>query len=290
MTLALRPPSRLLGAVAHGAGALAWDDLPVCGAAIGALVGGLLRVRRAHVEAAMERAGVADASAVAAGMYRSLATGLLELLWVMRRPEEARRRAVLGDDTAATLRGAMRGERGFVLAASHTGNWDLAACGLASRVPLLVVTKRLSMGSLDALWQSSRARMGVRLTGAAGALRRGRAMVEAGGAVAMMIDQVPARRRHAVRAVFLGAPAWVDRSPATLAARAGVPLVVGASRRDERGVQRLEVLEVVDPPRAAADAWIREATLRATAALDAFVRAHPTQWLWMHRRWKDPPA
>jgi hypothetical protein len=50
------------------------------------------------------------------------------------------------------------------------------------------------------------------------------------------------------------------------------------------------VLQVIAPPRRAARAWIAEATASATRALEGFVRAHPSQWLWMHRRWKQADA
>ncbi len=102
----------------------------------------------------------------------------------------------------------------------------------------------------------------------------------------MMIDQVPASPRHAVTVEFLGAKAHADRAAAALAAASGAPLVVAASRRDERGRQVLQVLDVLLPPHRATRAWIERATRDATSALEAFVRRHPSQWLWLHRRWK----
>jgi KDO2-lipid IV(A) lauroyltransferase len=106
----------------------------------------------------------------------------------------------------------------------------------------------------------------------------------------MMIDQVPASPRHAMVVEFLGRPALADRGPAILAAACGASLVVAASRRDRRGEHVLHVLDVLVPPKRGRGAWIDEATVVATRALDRFVRAHPDQWLWLHRRWKhlDP--
>jgi KDO2-lipid IV(A) lauroyltransferase len=157
---------------------------------------------------------------------------------------------------------------------------------------LTVVTKHLSVRWLDRFWQRTRARLGVRLVDAHGAMARGREALRRGGAVAMMIDQVPASPRHALACRFLGQMAAVDRAPAVLAAATGAPLVVAASRRAGDGSQVLHVLAVVQPPGGPhpaaprSRAWVDEATRAATAALDSFVREHPSQWLWMHRRWK----
>jgi len=283
-------------ALARAAGALPFSDLAVFGEALGALVGGALRVRRAHVEASMARAGVRAPSEAAAGMYAALGTSALELLWMAGARRDLG--ALVRFDASAREAIADARARGAVFGASHTGNWDLAACAVASspfgdaqgaRTPLLVVTKHLSVRFVDAFWQAARAGYGVSLAPAGGALARGRERIAAGGAVAMMIDQVPSRRAHAVETSFLGARAWADRAPATLAARTGAPLVVSASWRDARGVQEIVALETFAPPARASRAWIERATASATEALERFVLAHPTEWLWMHRRWKTPP-
>ncbi len=102
----------------------------------------------------------------------------------------------------------------------------------------------------------------------------------------MMIDQAPASRRHAIEVEFLGRPALVDRAPAVLAAATRVPLVAAASRRDARGNHVLHVLGVHLPPDRPNRRWVDQTTVAVTRSLDRFVREHPTQWLWLHRRWK----
>ena len=102
----------------------------------------------------------------------------------------------------------------------------------------------------------------------------------------MMIDQVPNDERHATRVDFLGAPALADRAPAVLSAHTGAPLVVSASRRGREGGHELLVLRVLEPPARASRKWIEAATAEATHALEGFVREHPSEWLWLHRRWR----
>jgi KDO2-lipid IV(A) lauroyltransferase len=104
----------------------------------------------------------------------------------------------------------------------------------------------------------------------------------------MLIDQVPADPSHGIPVTFLGQPALASRASAALAWRSGAPLLVVAARRDPSGVQALSVLDVLLPPPGADRAWIDEATRQATRALERFVLAHPTEWLWLHRRWRLP--
>jgi KDO2-lipid IV(A) lauroyltransferase len=289
----------ILRVLAALVGCLPWRALEGAGRALGWLAGSVLRIRRAHVEDAMAAAGVAAPPREARAMYAALGRSAFEFLWLARRGPEAVGRVAVDPSAAGAWRALLGRGRGVVIAASHTGNWDLAACAIARDVELLVVTKRLSSVAVDRFWQSARARQGVRLAEARGAMAAARAVLGRGGAVAMMIDQVPSSRRHAMEVEFLGRPALADRGPAAMAAASGAPLVVAAGRRADDGSQVLHVLAVLEPP---ADdrggisrrAWIAHATEEATRALDHFVRTYPSQWLWMHRRWRVdlriPPA
>ncbi|MDP9152164.1 MAG: lysophospholipid acyltransferase family protein [Myxococcota bacterium] len=287
-----------LRALAWLAGVVPRRAINVLGALLGWFVGSILRVRRDHVEAAMREAGIAFAPKEAAAMYRSLGASVWEFLRLSARGSEMTAGVAFEGFSRARWASALGYGRGVVVAASHTGNWDLVACAMARHVELLVITKRLSVRPLDSFWQSTRAAHGVLLADGPGALARARSVLARGGAVAMMIDQVPRPNAHAIEAIFLGRDAVVDRGPALLALACGAPLLVAASRRREAGDSAdhlVEVLDVLQPPSRQARgrrAWVDTATIAATQALENFVRAHPSQWLWLHRRWKrlDLPA
>ena len=186
----------------------------------------------------------------------------------------------LGDSFAAAI-GATAGKP-KVLFASHTGNWEAALSGVAHHLPLTAIVKRQSQGWAEQL--TRRRRRGLELVQPEGSVQRALGALGAGRAVVALGDQAPARRRGAVRDHFLGAPCWTDKSPALLAARARCPLWVVA-QYEIAGCTQVELLGSYEPRRATVGA----VTLAATAQLDAFVRAHPTDWLWLHRRWKDLP-
>jgi Kdo2-lipid IVA lauroyltransferase/acyltransferase len=280
---ALEPSGLTIARGAQRRFAPAWLD--GAAAVLAFVVGDLLRVRRSHVTAAMRRAGLADSESLARAMYRSLARGLWELVWLAFRP-----RRPLGDLVAldAELLRRVRGSdgRGAVIATAHTGNWDLLACAAAERAPLTVVTKHLSIGWLDRLWQGVRARRGVRLISAGSAARGALRALGRGELVAALVDQAPERQRATIVVDFLGAPARVDLAPALLALRARVPLISVFGWRRGDGRHSVELAGVFEPPARVSRAWA-EHTMRAVSAeLEALVLRHPEQWLWMHRRWK----
>jgi KDO2-lipid IV(A) lauroyltransferase len=220
-------------------------------------------------------------------MYRSLARGLVEVLWLAL---SGHRRRLQVDVPDGEIEAIVRSGRGAVVATAHTGNWDLAACAVAARAPLTVVTKRLSIGVLDRLWQGIRSARGVTLVQAGSASRNVARALRRGELVAMLIDQAPERERGVTRALFLGAPVWVDLAPALCALRSRVPLVIAFPRRTVQGGHVIDVHAVLRPPPRTDRRWAVEAMLEATRLLDAAVRRDPAQWLWMHRRWKDPPC
>jgi KDO2-lipid IV(A) lauroyltransferase len=64
--------------------------------------------------------------------------------------------------------------------------------------------------------------------------------------------------------------------------------VVVLGRREADGRHALGLGEVITPEELREKGGITRATERIAAALERFVRERPAQWLWLHRRWKEP--
>jgi KDO2-lipid IV(A) lauroyltransferase len=279
----------VLGAVAALVSRVPFRFLRALGSPLGWVVGSLLRVRRRHVEASLRRSGCPSPRSSARAMYASLGASVMELLWLARRPTAALSRVcALDRSSRRLLEDVLAKGRGVVLAASHTGNWELAACAMARELDLLVVVKPIATAGVDAFMTRARRAHGIGLAPPDGALLRARQVLDRRGCVAMLIDQVPGQESHGMELDFLGGRALADRAPASLAASAGAPLVVVAFRRAASGAHVIEVLRVAHPPERDRRAWVLRATREATLALDAFVRRYPSEWLWMHRRWHAP--
>lgn len=183
--------------------------------------------------------------------------------------------------------------RGVLLLTAHLGNWELGALAHGALVgPVHVVARPLDNPLIDRLIERQRSAHGNRVI----VKRRGaREILQAlrqNGTVGILADQ-NASPEEAVFIDFLGRTAAANRGLAQLALHSGAAVVpafawwdAGAKRHVVEYGPALEVIRTGDRQRDVA-----ENTRRFQGALEERVRAHPGQWLWMHRRWKTrPPA
>jgi KDO2-lipid IV(A) lauroyltransferase len=64
--------------------------------------------------------------------------------------------------------------------------------------------------------------------------------------------------------------------------------VVPYLSRREGGRHVFEVLRPLAPPPSGDRAWLAETAQALNDFLGDFIRRHPDQWMWSHRRWKTP--
>jgi KDO2-lipid IV(A) lauroyltransferase len=90
---------------------------------------------------------------------------------------------------------------------------------------------------------------------------------------------------------FFGIPASTTSGLARIALRTDAAVVPGFLSWDYgRKVYRLRFEPAVELVRSGhEEADVRENTARFTRVIEDYIRAHPDQWLWVHKRWKTRP-
>ncbi|HTT96454.1 MAG TPA: lysophospholipid acyltransferase family protein [Rhizomicrobium sp.] len=109
-------------------------------------------------------------------------------------------------------------------------------------------------------------------------------MLRRGLCILLLVDQ---KTEQGVMAPFFGRPAPTTPAPAALALKLGSTLLPASNERLGGARFRMTVHPPIEyTPTGDHDADVQALTEKINAAMEAAVRARPSQWLWIHRRWK----
>lgn len=179
--------------------------------------------------------------------------------------------------------------RGALCITGHIGCWELMAMFIASHYPLAVVGAAIYDPRLDELLVREREQAGYRtFSRTASGTRQILRWFREGGVLGILIDQDT--RVDGEFVDFFGQLAYTPAGPVVLAERTGVPIVPLAMRMNDDFTHTVEVrpeITLQKTGNARADRIANVA--KCSKAVEAFIRAHPTQWVWMHERWKTKP-
>ena len=223
--------------------------------------------------------------------FRHLGTVALEMAVAPGLGARLERLVDMSGESLTRLREAHARGKGVVCVTAHLGNWELLGARVArSGVPLSAVGKENVDPRLTRLIDRFRAHGGVRNVwrgqpGAAVAMLRA---LRRGELLAMLIDQDTNVQN--VFVPFFGRPAATPRAAADLVLRTGATPLVCLNHRGEDGVYRTSTEEVEVPRTGDDERDAVELTARFSARIEAGIRAHPEQWVWMHQRWKTKPC
>ena len=174
---------------------------------------------------------------------------------------------------------------GVVLVSLHLGNWEIAVTSLAPYgLEAAGVYQSLKNPIVDDYVTGMRGplyKAGLFSKGHDTVFKLMR-VVRAGKSVAILADQ---REHRGISVPFFGRPAPSNPFPAILARSQKVPLVAGYVLRTGGAhfVVRGEVVEV--PQTGDREADVAAATASIHAVFERWIREHPGQWMWGHRRW-----
>jgi KDO2-lipid IV(A) lauroyltransferase len=180
--------------------------------------------------------------------------------------------------------------KGILLIGGHYGNFEIVGylLGLFG-FNIYSIARPLDNAYINNYLYGVRERAGQRIIDKKGAAGRVHELLSEGTTLCFIADQDAGKKGLFVD--FFGRKASTYKSIALLAATENVPVAIGYSRRKDNrfffeiGMNRLilpeEWMDKEDPIN-----WI---TAEYTKAIEQFVREDPTQYWWLHRRWKHRP-
>jgi KDO2-lipid IV(A) lauroyltransferase len=173
-----------------------------------------------------------------------------------------------------------------VIFAAHLANWELPAVIAASDgLDSVVLYRRPNLGAIaDAVIALRRGIMGDLVASSMGAPVTLARALEQGRHVAMLVDQHYGR---GVEVTFFGRKCMANPLIAMLAREIECPIHGTRVIRLPGNRFAGEISPEVAPVRDAEGRIDVAGTMQAiTAVVESWVREHPEQWLWLHRRWR----
>jgi KDO2-lipid IV(A) lauroyltransferase len=188
---------------------------------------------------------------------------------------------------------AARGRgKGVLVVTGHLGAWELSSFyhSLAG-YPMGMVIRRLDNPLVDAFVNRIRCLHGNRVIHKDDFARGLISSMRAGETVGILMD-TNMTPPQGVFVPYFGVDACTASGLARVALKTDAAVLPGFLLWDEAKRKYVlwfgECMELTRTGDAEADAVANTANF--TAAIEAAVRRHPEQWLWMHRRWKTRPA
>lgn len=265
-----------------------------CGERLGALAYWLqpkrARIGMLNLRAAFDgRITIPEARRIIAACFWQLGAGIIELL---RLPviDQAYLERYITIKGRQHIEEAAASGRPVVLLTGHYGNWELSSIVAALMgYPIVALARaQKKFPRLYRLLVSYRESKGCTVVHKGGTMKRLIAAIDEGRMVGIVGDQAS---RQGIFVDFFGRPALFARGPFELAYRKHAIVLPAFIHRVRGPYHRI----VVEPPltlpwEAPESEVVRQGIEQFAHLLARHIVEEPSQWLWMHKRWKHTPS
>ena len=184
---------------------------------------------------------------------------------------------------------AIAAGKGLMFISGHFANWEaMPVTATALGYEGALVYRPPNNPYVDSYISRMRASAGPKIQISKGAqgTRKIFTTLRRGQAILMLVDQ---KTEQGVAAPFFGRDAMTTPAPAALALKLGSALLPASNERVRGAHFRMTIHPpIAFTPSGDHDADIVALTAEINEAVEACVRARPSQWLWIHRRWTTP--
>jgi KDO2-lipid IV(A) lauroyltransferase len=181
--------------------------------------------------------------------------------------------------------------RGVILMTAHLGNWEVMGGRASHDFPLTVIARPTGNPRIEAHIASVRHAAGFKVISKNDTGKAALRVLRENGTLGILPDQYATD--DGVLLPFFGHTTRVVPAVARLAMISGAPVVPAFGVRQTPWLKNGRIIAKVAPswtvPRAERterNEAIINGTRRMIEEMEAVIRAHPDQWLWVHRRWR----
>ena len=294
-------PVRLLFATL---GALPRKTAVRVGMSIGRLgykfAGGLRRVALRNLQIAFPEKTIEEREAIALGSFENLGRVLGELTQFPKATREDLRTLIefpfdtetgkASPERAAFEAGRAAG-RGTLLVGPHLGNWEIGVFAhSALEDKLTYLARPLDNPLIEEFTVRLRTRFGNEPINKNNSVGTAMSILRSGGILGVLPD-VNVLPRDGVFVPFFGTLACTTSAVAMMAMRTNAMILpMSCVWNQATGKYNVIYGRLIESPNTGdRHRDVFEITAAFTAELEKFIRVHPDQWLWIHRRWKVRP-
>jgi Kdo2-lipid IVA lauroyltransferase/acyltransferase len=249
------------------------------------------RIGRANLVAAFPDKPAPEIERILAGVWDNLGRYAVEFAQIERLtnadPSQPDDDIVADPATSERFHRLRQDGKPALIFASHLANWELPALVAARHgLDTALLYRRPNIRAVsDAVLRIRAGCMGTLVATGLDAPVRLLRVLEADRHVAMLTDQ------HFVKGVdvtFFGRSCKANPLIAQLARHTECPIHgTRIMRREDRNRFSIEITEAITPARDAQGLIDIQGTMQViTTVIESWVREHPEQWLWLHRRWR----
>jgi KDO2-lipid IV(A) lauroyltransferase len=255
------------------------------------LIGPRLRshvVARANLTAAFPKKSPSEIDQILQGMWRNLGRVIgecifLERLWDFQKTDTGR--IVIGPDTLARAARLRARNQPVLFFGAHIANWEiLGAASTALGLNSAGVYRPADLGRAWTLITEIRTRMmGTLIRAESGAAIKLRQALKSGKSIGMLVDQ---HFSGGVEVMFFGRLCKANPTIGRFARFTGCEIYGVRVTRLPANRYCIELTEPLTPARDAhGEIDVATTMQKITWVIESWIREHPEQWLWFHRRW-----
>ena len=184
------------------------------------------------------------------------------------------------------LREALSNGRGVFLMSAHLGNWELVGAGLSLlRLPINVIVKSIRNPYINKIIIRQRRSAGINVIPAKGALKKILYALKNNEIICFLMDQ-SSSKKDGINVKFFDIPAWTNIGLIVLALKTGAPVIPTFAIREGNNHKVIfqKPFNLIRTGNNRVD--IRENCLRMNKLIEQIILDYPSQWFWVHNRWK----